>query len=198
MHRSIPVAGAIVEHADGGDPLVVEADPVSEVTRCLKNVARFVFRMTQELRWSGHEGAVRIGVAGDEPSAALVAPNVAVLLAPLLTVCVVDDGGTVSPAMAFGIDPETVTATDPPSPRDRIWVARAGTSTDQRAWDRYELVIGRHEALMAHRVADLCLIAVSASDPRVSESWLEAPDVAVILTGSPSADHPEYIDVVVA
>ncbi len=198
MHRSIPVAGAIIEHPDDGDPLVVEADPVSEVTRCLKNVARFVFRMTQELRWSGHEGAVRIAVAGDGSSAALVAPNVAALLAPLLTVCVLDDAGIPSPSIAFGIDPATVTATDPPSPRDQIWVARAGSATDQLAWDRYDLVIGRQEVLTTDRVPDLCLIVVSVSDPQVSESWLEAPDIAVILTGSPSADHPESIDVVVA
>ena len=198
MHRSIPVAGAIIEHPHDDDPLVVEAEPGSEVTRCVKNIARFVFRVTQELRWSGHEGPVRVAVAGDGRSAALVAPNVAALLAPLLTVCVLDDDGTPSPSMAFGIDPATVTATEPPSPRDRIWVADAGTPIDQLTWDRYELVIGRHEVLTTRRVPDLCLITVSASGLRISGSWLEATDVAVILTGSPSADHPEYIDVVVA
>ena len=197
MHRSIPVAGAIIEHPDDADPLVVEADPVSEVTRCLKNVARFVFRTTQELGWSGHEGAVHVAVAGDGSSAALVAPNVAALLAPLLTVCVLEDDGTPPPSVAFGIDPATVTATDIPSPRDRIWVAPAGTPTGDLA-PRYDLVIGRHGAHAPDRVPDLCLIVVSASGPRVSESWLEAPDIAAVLAGSPSADHPESIDVVVA
>jgi hypothetical protein len=198
MYRSIPVAGAIVERSADGDPLVVEAEPASEVTRCLKNVARFAFRVVQELRWSGHEGPVRVAVAGDGPSAAIVAPNVATLLAPLLTVCVVEDAGMPSPSMAFGVDPVTVSAIDPPSPRDRIWLVPAGAPADRVEWERYDLVIGRQEELAANRVPDLCLIVVSAADPRVSGSWLEAPDVGLILDGSPDADHPEYIDVLVS
>ena len=104
MDTEIPVAAVVPAHAEGEDPVVVEADPQGSATRAMKSVARWVFRLVQELRWGGREGAVVVAVAGDTSAPPPIGVNLALLVSPLLTAAVGERAGPTTSSVLLESD----------------------------------------------------------------------------------------------
>jgi hypothetical protein len=191
--ESIPVAGAVIPLHTLADPLVVEADPESEATRCFKNIARFVFRLVQEIHWSGRDDTVSVRVVGDAPWCHVIAMNVGALLASLLDVAVES-----SPLARTGFD---IGVGDPKgdlSPRDRLWLVASDRLASDVAMRRFDLSIGTVDpSTTADRddePVDLGLVMVpQGRTPELPPDASRYVDVAAVIIDAPTPDHPEAL-----
>jgi len=196
MTASIPVAGSLVSIDPRDDPLVVEAHPDSEVTRCFKNIARYVYRIVQDIRWAGEEHTVSVEIVGDDAMAHTIAMNVGALVAPLLDVAIE------SSAMArrgFDVAPEDESASEL-TPRDRLWLVEPPMPRADSADRRFDLTIATTASADTAgglpRSVDLGLVTVEhrrglASLP--TEGRYD--EIAAVVVDAPGPDHPASIPV---
>ncbi len=192
----IPIAGAVLTIPADIDPLVVEADPDGERSRCFKNIARHVFRLVQEVTWTSPGRAVTVVVVGDDHAATTIAVNVSVLLAPLLDVGVIAGSAIDEIAGMLGM---SATEADRrsggyASPRDRMWIVPGTGFSDDEVTSRFDLAIGPVGGRAVTDGIHLALVVVHHGDvvPHVA---LEDPttELAAVLVDSPSADHAPSI-----
>ena len=199
MHPQYPIAASLSSVPDGEDPVVVEADPEGDVTRSVKDLARYVYRFIQEVRWAGHEGVVSVGVTGDPGDTPPIGVNLGLLLSPLVTTGLGERAGRES---AF----ELLDATRPeltsqptlgalPNPRDRVWIVPGPHDRDPSVWGLFELYILEITQADQDLPVDLLLVlreAGAGGQKGGGEQRVELPvtadDVAVVLI--PSGGEP--------
>lgn len=193
---SIPVAGSLVSIDPRDDPLFVEAHPDSEATRCFKNIARYVYRIVQDIRWAGEEHTVSVEIVGDDAMAHTIAMNVGALVAPLLDVALESSALT---RRGFDIAADDETASEL-TPRDRLWLMEPPMPRSGSADRRFDLTIatraGVDTAGGPPRSVDLGLVTVGhgrriaafPTDGRYDE-------VAAIIIDAPGPDHAGSIPV---
>jgi hypothetical protein len=189
---SIPVAGSLVDIDPGADPLVVEAQPDSEATRCFKNIARYVYRLVQDIRWAGGEHTVTVEVVGDGDMAPTIAMNVGALVAPLLDVAV---ESSALARLGFDVDADDGTASEL-SPRDRLWLVEPTMARSHPADRRFDLTIATTPAASHAGPVDLTLVTVEHGRAAVTlPADRRYDEVAAVIVGAPGSDHPESIAV---
>ncbi|MDJ0790639.1 MAG: hypothetical protein QNJ71_01965 [Acidimicrobiia bacterium] len=145
MPSPFPIAASLRSVPAGDDPVVVEADPEGDATRSVKDLARYVYRFIQEVRWAGHEGVVSVGVAGDQGDTPPIGVNLGLLLSPLVTTGLGERTGGKSAFDLLGARRPELSGRPSldalPSPRDRVWIVPAPYDRDPSVWELFELYI---------------------------------------------------------
>jgi hypothetical protein len=175
------------------DPLFVEAQPDSEATRCLKNIARYVYRLVQDIRWAGGEHTVSVEIVGDDAMAPTIAMNLGALVAPLLDVAVES-----SPLARRGFDVRTDDGSASElSPRDRLWLVEPPMPRSNPVDRRFDLTIATTPVVASNaRSVDLTLVTVEHGRAAVAlPADRRYDEIAAVIVGAPGPDHPESIAV---
>ena len=198
MQPPYPIAASLRSVPAGEDPVVVEADPEGDATRSVKDLARYVYRFIQEIRWAGHEGVVSVGVAGDPGETPPIGINLGLLLSPLVTTGLGERTGRES---AFGLlgAPRPELSRQPtldalPSPRDRVWIVPAPYDRDRAVWGLFELYILEVTPEDQGMEVDLLLVheeRANAGETGVGDGLIELPvaagDVAMVVSAAGGA-----------
>jgi hypothetical protein len=199
MDLEIPVAATLPRLSPNEDPIVVEANPDGGATRAVKALARHVYRLVQEFQWSDHDGAVVIAVAGDTGLAPPIGPNLALLLAPLVTTAVGERAGASTTSALLEAQPDSRVPGSSgrgrfPSPRDRVWVV-PDEALDLRATrDLFELVLIEGSVGDTYEAADVVLVAVPSGEPmHVPQDIPGHAEVAAVFIGGSAEDAPPTV-----